>query len=380
MTAAGSDIPTLDSRRSYDADIVDRHIADLRSEIDSLRRSLDGALRQAGAAQGQGMPAQKAEELIGKALLSADRRAEQLIADGERRARQLISDAHEQSDAIVAAADRKAEDRLNAVRVEAQKILDEAHESVRALFSSLPSPAAAPPAPVAAPAPVAPSSAPPASDASDVSTAPLSVAPPEEAGSQRPTIVRQPPRLVPPLRETPPGAEDTPRAQHTLVVRRTDPWPAPWLQRTGTDDPVILRPIHDPDDDDFVWDGAEPARATPAAGPLASLMERWRFARAGEQFLDDGCGTRSAYLDSATDGSFVDQLRDPSDLVRWRQPPSFDHLEDFATGDVATPRIDRRRWEDEPIPPPLPVRSARQGPRHFQEPARRWRGRRQPPR
>ena len=117
------DDPTLEPTRVYAAADVDRYIGDLSAEVADLRRRLDEAVRVAGETQARLGSVEQAEAFLGRALLTAQRAADSLLADANQRATTrlaeaeswaaaTIAEAHAQSQQILADATTRADARL----------------------------------------------------------------------------------------------------------------------------------------------------------------------------------------------------------------------------------------------------------------------------
>jgi cell division septum initiation protein DivIVA len=145
-------------RRVYDADGVDRYIEKLHDDIAQLRAEL---------AQRAKVPTtEAAEALLGRALLNAQRTADQFVEEAEGRAREIEADARQVADRLIAEANRDAEEIIenaggnangrhapaptatsaywpretgapSSIReAEAQRIVDDAHRKIDAIFAS----------------------------------------------------------------------------------------------------------------------------------------------------------------------------------------------------------------------------------------------------
>src|SRR6516162_6409279 len=142
--------PGAELQRLYDAEAVDRYVGQLQAHIEELQHQLGEAVRTAHEAQAASASVDAAERLLGRALLNAQRAADDMIADAERRAQVILADAHLEADRI-----------LGDVRADAQRIVDEAHETVEAVFATLAAKREAAPEPAPSWVPAAPPPPPP---------------------------------------------------------------------------------------------------------------------------------------------------------------------------------------------------------------------------
>ena len=153
---AGFEAPTLETRRVYDAASVDEYIAGLereleaqradaevqRAEVAELRQLLDQAQRAAASAQDHAHGSAETEILLGRALLTAQRTADEITAEADRRADVTLAEARRQADDMLATA------RLQAAHLQAGRLAEEAtgtngaHD--RSTFSSDPAPRSGP--------------------------------------------------------------------------------------------------------------------------------------------------------------------------------------------------------------------------------------------
>lgn len=83
-------------KRVYDADQVDAYIADLQGELDALRNVPP---RPATISERDW---QTAASLLGRAIITAQRTADEVLDDAEARARAIISEAERQAREIAA--------------------------------------------------------------------------------------------------------------------------------------------------------------------------------------------------------------------------------------------------------------------------------------
>jgi hypothetical protein len=299
-----SQLPELETRRAYEADAVDQYVASLYQELADLRERLEEALQVARDAEQRSGVMENAEILLGRALLRAQRMAEEIIDDANRRARLIIAEARED-----------ASDTLANVRRDAQHIIDQADETVETVFASLERPASP------------------------------SAGPSAPAGPWR----NAPP--VAPEPEQPPARVVDFRARNQFNNTFTPP---ARYARTGTEDAPVVGPRQIPRGDGWPQDLV--LTATPAPPPatvaspapnenrgfdehpvgLAMLRERWRVARSGPSALDDDLLSRSGHLESLADGSYVDELR--TEGGAFSSPPL------VTPGEAAIPAGSRREW------------------------------------
>ncbi len=294
--------PGAELQRLYDADAVDRYVAQLQSHIEDLQTQVTEAMAAAQEAQEKAAAVGTAEAILGRALLAAQRAADESIADAQRQAGLILAEARRDGDRL-----------LGDVRAEAQRIVDEAHETVEAVFAALPpqrQPTPFSPPPVASWAPPAPVPgnhedndaqadeddtdvkrwAPPATASMEVATAPHG-----RPSNGEGTIV-----------DLRPGWAGTNDSNSTSAhLASADRAPTEWgsaLGGTGTEGTPMLALA--------LALAPSPAPRVPEARPGGDLLDRWRVARNGPASFGDDLLSRQGHLDSLTDGSYVSQLRE----------------------------------------------------------------------
>jgi len=140
------DDPTLEPTRVYAAADVDRYIGDLSAEVADLRRRLDEAVRVAGETEARLGSVEHAEAFLGRALLTAQRAADSLLADANQRATTrlaeaeswaaaTIAEAHAQSQQILADATTRADARLAEADHRAETVMADIEQRSGALIA-----------------------------------------------------------------------------------------------------------------------------------------------------------------------------------------------------------------------------------------------------
>jgi hypothetical protein len=104
--------PPLPLRRMYDADEVDGYVDALRTRLAIVRAQLGWARDQPQGVDGE---CDLNEALVGRALLTAERIAEQMIAQAQTEATSLLATAREQADAVLAEAAERGRGRSRTV-------------------------------------------------------------------------------------------------------------------------------------------------------------------------------------------------------------------------------------------------------------------------
>jgi len=304
--------PGSELQRLYEADAVDRYIGQLHAHIEDLQSQLADAMRIAHEAGQRAAEVGDAEAALGRAMLTAQRSADAMIADAERRAELILADARLEADRL-----------LGDVRADAQRIVDEAHETVEAVFAALtsareeqsaapaPLPAVPPPPPEAfAPvgfAPVPPMPSWPAPDPAqrhvddDEADRPPEVAEPAVSASA-PDDESEDDGLIVDIRPIR-GGHPGPQARYATPAGNGQGgggWTAS-LGGTGTEGVPTLESELAP-----TWAAAP---ETVPSRPGGDLLDRWRLARGGPATFDDEFVSRQADMDSLADGSWMAQLR-----------------------------------------------------------------------
>jgi hypothetical protein len=296
--------PGAELQRLYDAEAVDRYIAQLQAHIGDLQSQVDEAVRVAQQAQHKAVSATNAEAMLGRAMLSAQRMADDTIADAERHAELLLADARREADRL-----------LGDVRAHAQRIVDEAHETVETVFAALASqrdqqpagqpepetavfpPPPTPPTPVwAAPDPA--SRQPDEEDDVVESWGPASASRHHRDDDVADASAVHGEGTIVDLRPGRSGIPSGPQAARTPPGTGS----ALALGGTGTEGrplPALAR-------------RAEPAQSPIVRPTRSDLLDRWRMARSGPTAADDEFISRQTQLDSLADGSYVSQLRGDS--------------------------------------------------------------------
>ena len=276
-----SQLPELETRRAYEADAVDRYVTQLHGRLAELQRRLEEALRLARDAEQRSGVMENAEILLGRALLRAQRMADE-----------IVEDAHRRAELIIAEAQREANDTITSVRQDAEQIINEADQTVESVFASLQRP---PP-----PAQREPSGPGPWQGPSTMSPEPDE--PPARVVDFR---VRNQFRnsSVPPARYARTGTDGGLVVAPSVAVEpENEGWPHGLVLTAHSDGGVAL-----PSSADLNIAGPVPHDERSAG--LAMLRERWRVARSGPSALDDDLLSRSGHWESLADGSYVGELR-----------------------------------------------------------------------
>lgn len=114
--------------RVYDADQVDRYVAELQGRMASLNAELVRLQQEVAVSEGVARD-EAAERALGRALIHAQMAADRATEDAAQKAHQLVENAYRQGREVVAHAQEEAERIVAAARFEARDLLEQARQN-----------------------------------------------------------------------------------------------------------------------------------------------------------------------------------------------------------------------------------------------------------